>query len=841
MAIKRPVKTSAAAAKPDNLLAALPATHPWRTHVLASAKNPSDYGDQGQGAFLTWQATGDTVYRDQAAREYTLAAAALVKDTVSANNVRQWGAEFAYAYGVLKDGGADATALRASVERLGKWIVRDPADMVTAVPYSGGWPAGWYDGDAVVGQYVALMHVDRALGTDHLNRPAWDSSGKPMGQIGGLTATGLDHATARNAVRVMAESFSAGGEWDESTQYNANTVSILLTWAMLADGKDLPHFPDLKAFAAQAAGWLGTSHLPDLSDAVVWGDSPDDRLPPYYEIRFLVAVHVASGDPRPLALAAELIRRGKWTAANYWGSGGHWMGFMAAAGLFDPAVLLTTPPAYSPLPDGLYQSVGGGHVRYLKGGALFHAHVPGTPREQHWPRYGLDFGWCDGTGEYHSNIVNNGLSHADPLAARDATAYGLAARSTVCGLKEAVETPTGVIIRSETSGPYYTPGYRRPPEFYRREMETEFTAPSTVRVKNTFHAVGADPDPVAYAFDAADRPRIVNRSARWEVAAHARTVTAPVESSPGVFTYTTPTGQNRRITAAGHDRAVVQQMTSAGTGGKLTPARAKDRWRVVLRADAKEAVVQYTDEPAAAVPPPANTPPTLGVPGDQSTRADAPLSVTLTVGDAETPAAALAVTVASSNPAVLPPAGIVVGGAGASRVLTMTPAAGPGGTTTVTVTVTDAGGLTAAKAFGLTVTPVPNAGPAVSAVADQTATAGVAVGPLAFSVDDAETPADELVVTVASSDTTLLPLSGIVLGGAGANRTVTLTPAAGRTGTARVTLTVEDGKGLTASAAFALTVTEPPPPAPVAVRLTVTATVEMSDGTRKPVKVEFDV
>lgn len=102
-----------------------------------------------------------------------------------------------------------------------------------------------------------------------------------------------------------------------------------------------------------------------------------------------------------------------------------------------------------------------------------------------------------------------------------------------------------------------------------------------------------------------------------------------------------------------------------------------------------------------------------------------------------------------------------------------------------------------------------NTAPAISSIAAQTTTVGAAKT-VAFTVGDAETAAASLSVAKASSDTVLLPLSGIVFGGSGANRTVTLTPAATRIGTATVTVTVGDAGGLTASRSFVLTVTALP-------------------------------
>jgi hypothetical protein len=52
----------------------------------------------------------------------------------------------------------------------------------------------------------------------------------------------------------------------------------------------------------------------------------------------------------------------------------------------------------------------------------------------------------------------------------------------------------------------------------------------------------------------------------------------------------------------------------------------------------------------------------------------------------------------------------------------------------------------------------------------------------------------------------LVPATNIVFGGSGANRTVTVTPAPSRNGTAIITLTVTDAGGAVASDTFVLTV-----------------------------------
>jgi Bacterial Ig domain/Domain of unknown function DUF11 len=123
-------------------------------------------------------------------------------------------------------------------------------------------------------------------------------------------------------------------------------------------------------------------------------------------------------------------------------------------------------------------------------------------------------------------------------------------------------------------------------------------------------------------------------------------------------------------------------------------------------------------------------------------------------------------------------------------------------------------GQAAAQAtVSLTVTDVPelNTRPTISNILNQTVAMSRVLGPLAFTVGDVETAAGALALTRSSSNTTLVPLSGIAFGGSGANRTVTVTPAVGRVGTATITVTVSDG-ALAASDTFVLTVVGLPSP-----------------------------
>lgn len=92
------------------------------------------------------------------------------------------------------------------------------------------------------------------------------------------------------------------------------------------------------------------------------------------------------------------------------------------------------------------------------------------------------------------------------------------------------------------------------------------------------------------------------------------------------------------------------------------------------------------------------------------------------------------------------------------------------------------------------------------------------IGPLNFIVSDAETPSASLLVSCSSSNPDLVPPAGLMLGGSGSNRSLTITPSANQSGTALITLFVTDGQA-TNSNAFTLVV-DPVNDAPVLASIT---------------------
>jgi len=118
---------------------------------------------------------------------------------------------------------------------------------------------------------------------------------------------------------------------------------------------------------------------------------------------------------------------------------------------------------------------------------------------------------------------------------------------------------------------------------------------------------------------------------------------------------------------------------------------------------------------------------------------------------------------------------------------------------TFTYVATDTGGLSDAAILSIPVT-ADDDPPGISAIANQHTSVGVAVGPLPFTIGDPDTPFAGLTLGKASDNTTLVPTANIVLGGAAGNRTVTVTPVAGLSGVATITISVMDGTNTTTEA-----------------------------------------
>ena len=274
------------------------------------------------------------------------------------------------------------------------------------------------------------------------------------------------------------------------------------------------------------------------------------------------------------------------------------------------------------------------------------------------------------------------------------------------------------------------------------------------------------------------------------------------ESSPGSLTVTANSSNKSLLPNSG--------ITLGGNGGNrnitLTPASGQSGTTTITVTvddgdDTDSDSFTLTVNPVSS-----NTPPTISNISNQQVDQDNTLGpISFTIDDNESATADLTVTANSSNKTLLPNSGITLGGNGSNRNFTLTPASGQSGNTTITIRVSD-GEDSETESFVLNVNNAANQPPTISNISDQSIDENSSVGPLDFTVSDAESAANSLTVTASSSNTSLIAEAGLELGGTGSNRSITVTPEAGQTGSAVITVSVEDSDGGSDSESFTVTV-----------------------------------
>jgi hypothetical protein len=107
------------------------------------------------------------------------------------------------------------------------------------------------------------------------------------------------------------------------------------------------------------------------------------------------------------------------------------------------------------------------------------------------------------------------------------------------------------------------------------------------------------------------------------------------------------------------------------------------------------------------------------------------------------------------------------------------------------------------------VTVVPPTPPTISILADRSTSENISTPQIAFSVNDAQVPSSNIVLSSFSSNTGLVPNGNIVLSGSGASRNIRVTPATSQAGSATIFVLANNGQPTTnvATNSFLLTVT----------------------------------
>jgi gliding motility-associated-like protein len=125
------------------------------------------------------------------------------------------------------------------------------------------------------------------------------------------------------------------------------------------------------------------------------------------------------------------------------------------------------------------------------------------------------------------------------------------------------------------------------------------------------------------------------------------------------------------------------------------------------------------------------------------------------------------------------------------------------------IVFTAAGLYQVLKVNNFTTSAPTNTSPTITALVNQSTSGTIPTEGQDFTVADAETAVDSLVVTASSSNTTLIPNANITLSTRRLKRVVVVTAASGQKGTATITLTVTDAQGANSTTTFTVTITDP--------------------------------
>jgi hypothetical protein len=273
--------------------------------------------------------------------------------------------------------------------------------------------------------------------------------------------------------------------------------------------------------------------------------------------------------------------------------------------------------------------------------------------------------------------------------------------------------------------------------------------------------------------------------------------------------------------------ALVRSVQFGGSGGNrlmivIPASNQTGEANITLRVT--DAAGEFTDKVFRFVVLTPNLPPTFTTPPvNQTISGGASSTQNFVVADTETASGFIIAVATSSNQALIPNANIIVqnppdgGLSGGNRRITVSPAANQTGTSTITVTIHDGpvGGAntrTAVATFVVTVQSS-NLPPNISDIVGPiNTTENVPTAQIPFLISDDQTAFGFLELIRASSNPTVVPVSGIILGGAAnsGSRNVIVNPAANQSGFSDITITVRDAGGLTDSTTFRVNVTPAP-------------------------------
>ncbi|HLK56000.1 MAG TPA: hypothetical protein VKU00_05535 [Chthonomonadaceae bacterium] len=236
------------------------------------------YGDIGDYGTIAYQMTGDVKYAQRAWSKVEPWIQAKKLPYMNLNETREDFISYVWMYDWLYP--ALNPAQRTAYINWLNWISDIVLGKAPDCPW-GNTRLG--DCDVTIGHYFGLAFMDLATGPDNpragtfLNATWREPTANAPLNVGGLTATGSNRQTMRNAVSHYVE-MDKGGVGVESSDYNLGTMKLLIIGAegvRTATGKD--YFPEITAFLPQLALAHLYQHTPDGNGSYQWGDVEHDR------------------------------------------------------------------------------------------------------------------------------------------------------------------------------------------------------------------------------------------------------------------------------------------------------------------------------------------------------------------------------------------------------------------------------------------------------------------------------------------------------------------------------------------------------------------------------------
>lgn len=207
---------------------------------------------------------------------------------------------------------------------------------------------------------------------------------------------------------------------------------------------------------------------------------------------------------------------------------------------------------------------------------------------------------------------------------------------------------------------------------------------------------------------------------------------------------------------------------------------------------------------------PVTSAPTISTISGRTIAEDSPITVAFTIASASVPLSSLTLAAISSNTNLVPASNIVFGGSQSNRTATVTPALNRSGVATITITVND-GVRSASSTFALTVSAV-NDVPTIASITDRSILEDAAAQTVSLTGIGSGAPdeAQTLSLVATSSNPSLIANPTVSYISPGATGNLTFAPVANASGTATITVTVNDGQALNNVAMRSFSVTVAP-------------------------------